>query len=137
MTAETLPRLVAETADTVTLRREDYLTLIEDRIDAAAVDRYRAHLASVGADEARRLRYTSAEVARMVDEDVSPITIWRDRAGLSGRALASQAGISSSYLAEIEAGQKPGSVAALAAIAGVFRVPLDVLVDVAGRPSAI
>lgn len=58
-------------------------------------------------------------------DGTSPITIWRQRRGMTQRALAGAAGISASYLAEIETGKKPGSVAALMAIAAVFGVPME------------
>ena len=39
----------------------------------------------------------------MLDDNVSVVVIRREREGLSQRALAEKAGISPSYLAEIEA----------------------------------
>ena len=86
--------------------------------------RITARAARLNADEVRRLVYTAAEVDRMLDAGVSPITIWRERAGLSGRALAAAA-VSPSCLAEIEAGKKPGGTAAIRA---TLRVPMELLV---------
>ncbi len=123
--------LVSSTDTTVTLSRRDFEDLVrrvEDLADRDAVEDHRARAARLGADEIRRLAYTAAEVDRMLDMGVSPITIWRERAGLSGRALAAAAGVSPSYLAEIEAGKKPGSTAAIKAIGATLRVPMELLV---------
>ena len=122
---------VAETEATVTLTRADYDALIErleNAHDQAAVDRSEAWRAAVGEEEARRLSYTAGEMRRMMLDDVSPVIIWRERAGLTQSALAQAASVSQSYLAEIEGGKKPGSAAMLRAIAQVLRVPMEHLV---------
>jgi transcriptional regulator with XRE-family HTH domain len=58
----------------------------------------------------------------------SPVTVWRAHRGLKQNALAEAAGISKTYLSEIEAGKKPGSVSAMAAIARALRVGIEDLV---------
>ena len=119
---------VGETEATVTLTRTDCEVLIkrlEDAKDFAAIDRSAAWRAAVGEEEACRLSYTAAETRRMALDDVSPIVIWRERIGLTQRALAHAAAVSTSDLAEIEGGKKPGSAAALQAIARVLRVPME------------
>ncbi len=123
--------VVAETDTTVTLSRrdfEDLLSQLEEVADRDAVASHKERVMRLGAKEARRLAYTAIEVDRMLDEGMSPLTVWRERAGLSGRALAAAARVSPSYLAEIEAGRKPGSVAAIKAIAAALRVPMEYLV---------
>jgi DNA-binding XRE family transcriptional regulator len=127
MNATLKPRPVAEDAETVTLRRSEWEAFMEDVIDRAALRDYDAWVARIGEDEARRLSYTAAEVDRMLD-GVLPVTIWRERAGLSQAALADAAGVNASYLNEIEQGKKPGSVAAIRSLAKVLRVPMDHLV---------
>lgn len=122
-------------SETVTLTRTEWDTLqdrLEDLSDRLAAKRSEERLATLGADEARRLSYTAEETRRMVLEDVAPLTIWRERVGLSQRALAAAAKVSPSYLAEIERGKKPGSVAALASLAAVLAVPMEHLVAVPG-----
>ena len=114
---------ISETAETVTFRREDWLAHLDDMEDRAAVERSRADRAAGVA-----VAYTSAEMDRLLD-GVSSLTIWRERAGLSQRALATKAGIGASYLAEIEAGKKPGSVAALGALAKALGVTIERLKD--------
>jgi len=119
-----LPDVIAETDETVTLRRADWEKLVEDQQDLAASARFEILLRDSGIAEVKRLSYSDAEVGQMLD-GTSPITIWRKRSGMTQRALAAAAGISASYLAEIETGKKPGSVAALTAIARVFGVPVE------------
>ncbi|HEX3984196.1 MAG TPA: helix-turn-helix transcriptional regulator [Acidisoma sp.] len=124
----TLPDVIAETDETVTLRRADWERLVEDQHDLASSARYDAMVRDSGLAAVKRLSYSDAEVTQMLD-GTSPIIVWRNRMGMTQRALAEAAGISSSYLAEIETAKKPGSVAAIAAIAKVFRVPIEHLVD--------
>ena len=110
---------ISETADTVTFRREDWLAHLDDTEDRAAVERSRAE---------RPIAYTAAEMDRLLD-GISSLTIWRERAGLSQRALAAKAGVGASYLAEIEGGKKPGSVAALGKLAKALGVPIERLTE--------
>ena len=108
-----LPKPVREAKDTITFSRWDWDALIEsmeDAEDLAAVNARRAHEAAVGKSEARRDYLTGDEVRRLLDWE-SPVKVWREKRGLSQRALASQAGVSPSYLAEIETGREPGSIA--------------------------
>ena len=72
----------------------------------------------------------------MLDGEAA-LVIWRNRSGLSQKALASKAGISASYMAEIEAGKKPGSVAAMSALAKALDVPLDLRVNERTPPRQI
>lgn len=124
----TLPDVIASDNETVTLRRADWERLVEDQHDLASAARYDAMVRDIDLAEVKRLSYSDKEVAQMLDGTL-PITIWRNRMGMTQRALAEAAGISPSYLAEIETGKKPGSVAALAAIAKVFRLPMEHLVE--------
>jgi DNA-binding XRE family transcriptional regulator len=130
MNAITIPQPIASDGETITLSRAAWAALIaqiEDAEDRSAIDRYAARVGEIGVAEAARLSYTAEEAMRMID-GTPPLAVWRNRAGLSQKALAKAAGISGSYLAEIEGGKKPGSVAALSALAKALAVPLDVLV---------
>ncbi|MCB8879743.1 helix-turn-helix transcriptional regulator [Acidisoma cellulosilytica] len=124
----TLPQVIAHDDDTVTLRRSDWVRLVEEQSDLASSARYDAMVRDIGLAEVKRLSYSDAELTQILD-GISPITIWLSRMGMTPRALAEAAEISPSYLAEIESAKKPGSVAALAAIAKVFRVPIEHLVE--------
>jgi transcriptional regulator with XRE-family HTH domain len=123
---------IAETAETVTLNRSDWTALLEqleDAQDMAAVTSRRAHEARVGKEAARRNYLSSGEVRRLLDGE-SPVAIWREKRGLSQRALAEAAGVSPSYLAEIELGRKPGSAEALSCLATALRVPMAELIRI-------
>lgn len=121
---------VAETPDTVTLRRADFEALAEaaeGAAVAAAVARHRAYEERVGWEVAKANYYTGAEAAALLD-GASPVRIWRKKRGMTQRALSAAAKVSSSYLAEIEAGRKPGSFDALRRLAKALDVPMEHLV---------
>lgn len=129
--------LVAETPDTVTLWRADYEALLdarEDAADLAAVEARRAHEARIGWETARAGYYTAEEAMRLLDGE-PPVKVWREKRGLTQRALAAAAKVGASYLAEIESGKKPGSAEALRRLAEALTVPLEHLVA-ARRSSA-
>ena len=126
-----LPRPEAETSTTVTLRKRDWMALIarlEDLKDIAAIEERLAHEKKVGKTAARRDYMTGEELRRILDDE-SPVKVWREKRGLSQRALAEQAGVSPSYLAEIETGKKPGSADALRNLARVLAIPMENLVS--------
>jgi transcriptional regulator with XRE-family HTH domain len=120
-------KLLAETSNTVTLKRTDFDALLrsaEDAVDLTAVEVHRAYEDRVGWEMARRNYLTAEEARRLLNGD-SPVRVWRDKRGVKQRALAEAAEVSPSYLAEIEGGKKPGSPGALQRIAGVLDVPLE------------
>lgn len=121
---------VAETADTVTLRRADFEALAdaaEGAAVAAAVSRHRAYEERVGWEVAKANYYTAEEAMALLD-GASPVKVWRKKRGMTQRALAAAAGVSPSYLAEIETGRKPGSVDAIRKLAKALDVPMEHLV---------
>lgn len=123
---------LAQTGDTVTLKRADFDALIrsvEDAADLAAIDAHRAYEDRVGWDTARR-NYLVPEEARRILDGESPVRVWREKRGIKQRTLAEAAEVSASYLAEIEAGKKPGSSGALQRIANVLEMPLEHLLGV-------
>ncbi len=69
-----------------------------------------------------------AMVARLVNGE-SPIAVWREHRGLTQQALAKSAGITKSYLSQIESGRRPGSVRVLKSLARALRLDVD---DLAG-----
>lgn len=126
---------LAQTRDTITLRRADFEALVrsaEDAIDLAAVTAHRAYEDRVGWDDARRNYLTADEARRLLDGE-SPVRVWREKRGIKQRALAEAAEVAASYLAEIEGGKKPGSPGALQRIASVLEVPMG---DLTGQPIA-
>ena len=126
-----VPRLLAETGTTVTLRKRDWKALIaflEDIEDRAAMDAVLAHEAKVGKEVARRDYLTGDEMKRILDDE-SPVKVWREKRGLTQRELAEQAAVSPSYLAEIETGKKPGSAVALRKLSRVLAIPMENLLS--------
>ncbi|HTW69229.1 MAG TPA: helix-turn-helix transcriptional regulator [Acetobacteraceae bacterium] len=126
-----LPKPIRESKETITLSRADWealIELLEDIEDISAVDSRRAHEARVGQAAARRNYLTGDEVRRLLDWE-SPVKVWREKRGLSQRTLATRAGVSPSYLAEIETGRKPGSAEALLSLGRVLEVPMEYLVS--------
>ncbi len=121
-------KLLAETENTVTISRADLDTLIqaaEDAEDMAAVRTRRRHEESLGGYEMAKANYLTGDEAKRILAGESPVRIWREKRGLTQRALAQAAGIQAGYLNEIENGKKPGSLAAHTALAGALGIALD------------
>lgn len=115
--------ILSQTPDTVTVSRRDWeglLDQIDDQQDRKAIAVSERNLAD-------RVTFTAEETRRMVLDDVAALTILRERKGLTQAALAVSAGISKTYLNEIEKGKKPGSVEAIKKLAVALDVPMDVL----------
>jgi DNA-binding XRE family transcriptional regulator len=123
-------KILSETRDTVTVGRGDWTQLLselEDALDRAAVVERRRQEEARGVQAARRSYLSAAEARRLLDGQ-SPVKVWREKRGRSQRQLAAAAGVSAGYLAEIETGRKPGSVAALARLARALQVQIEDLV---------
>jgi len=123
MTAHPI-RPIAETADTVTLTRRDFEVLTElvaDARDLADIEAVRAKLAS---GESQAFPFEIAE--RLLDGE-NPVRVFRGHRGLGLRELAARAGLSPSYLSEIESGLKTGSVDSLRRLADTLEVSIDLL----------
>jgi len=115
--------ILSQTPDTVTVSRGDWESLLDrldDQQDLKAIAASKRNLAE-------RVTFTEEETRRMVLDDVPALTILRERKSLTQAALATLAGISKTYLNEIEKGKKPGSVEAIRKLAAALGVPLDVL----------
>ncbi|SDG23486.1 Helix-turn-helix domain-containing protein [Limimonas halophila] len=69
-----------------------------------------------------------AEVLRAELDGVHLLTAWRENLGMTARDLAARAGVSATYLSEIETGRKPGSTSAYRALSSALDVPMDYLV---------
>jgi DNA-binding XRE family transcriptional regulator len=121
-------RLVAETAETVTLRRTDFdglLEELEDAEDRIAVLEHDLEVAK--GDHTPAL--TKEEVERLLTGE-NRVKFWRQKqTTLSQRHFAEYAGISQSLLAEIESGTKRGSIETLKKIAKELKISVDALLD--------
>jgi len=100
----------------------------EDAADLQAVQEHQAAEAAAGGYQAAKAGYyTGAELLRIIGGD-SPVRVWREKRGMTQRALAAAANLTPSYLNEIEMGKKPGSLWAYQALAAVLAVKIDDLV---------
>ena len=66
--------------------------------------------------------------AAMMDRIIAgehPVRVWREHRGLSARALAEKAGVTASYLSEIETRKKPGSIDAYRDLAEALDLSID------------
>ena len=70
-----------------------------------------------------------AEVVYALLDGGNPIRVWREYRGSSQAQLAAKAGISASYLSQLESGKRDGTVEILSTLAAELGVALD---DLAG-----
>lgn len=106
----------------------------EDLDDVRAADGSRAR---IKAGKGEMIPWDVA--TRLLDKE-NPIRVWREHRGFSVAALAAEAGITPSYLSQIEGGGRVGKLATIAAIARALRVSLDRLVkqpEAAARPRSL
>jgi DNA-binding XRE family transcriptional regulator len=100
---------LSETPDSVTLSRADFDAMLEELEDAE--DRM-AVLEDCLLDfkpEENRYLLSMADTMRIID-GVNPITVWREKRGLTLAELASVVGLPDTGLATIESGGVVGSV---------------------------
>jgi DNA-binding XRE family transcriptional regulator len=124
-------KLIAETKDTVTIRRidlNDLLSKAEAAEDISAIRQARAREDAAGGYQTAKRGYYSAEEAKRLLDGESPLRVWRQKRGLTQRALAAASGLQTGYLSEIENAKKPGSAIALKALAQVLDIPMEYLV---------
>ena len=105
----------------------DYLRLTEG---AAEMDDETLYARAKAADEG--LEPIPSEIAERIFAGEAPIRVFRQWRGLKVKELAQKAGISPSYLSEIEHGKQAG-VRALTAIAKALDVSIDLLVTDSGE----
>ena len=112
----------AEITPLAELRRADYEALLAALEDAADVAALRMAEAAVERGESELLPVDMVE--RMLAGE-NPVRVWRSHRSLSAQALAQAAGIAPSYLSEIEAGKKPGSLDAMLRLARALDVAIE------------
>jgi DNA-binding XRE family transcriptional regulator len=93
--------------------------------DAEMLDDIRAYDAAKASNEEA---FPASIASRLLGGD-SPIRVFREYRGLTQEQLAKAAHIARAYLAELEGGNKNGSVAVLKKLAAALKVELD---DIAG-----
>jgi DNA-binding XRE family transcriptional regulator len=107
--------------------RKDYEMLVakaaeadEDAGTARLVARARKEAAS-GAP------FLPKDVVDRLATDENPVRVFREWRDITQMQLSFKAGISQSHISDIENGRRTGTTATLRAIAGVLKVPLDLL----------
>jgi DNA-binding XRE family transcriptional regulator len=118
---------MSDVGETVILSRAEYEALldrIEEIEDMAALDRLEANIGKHGFETATA-DYLPLELVKRLSAGEHPIRVWRAHRHLTREALAEAAGVSPSYLTEIETRKKPGSFDAIAKLASALRVSLD------------
>ena len=65
------------------------------------------------------------EITFAILDGDNPVKVWREYRGLTQQHLADEAGISKSYLSQIETGKRKGTAEVLAAIASGLSLTLD------------
>ena len=123
-------KLLSQTAETVTISRADLEALIqaaEDAEDIAAVHQHRRDEERAGGYEAAKANYLTADEAKRLLAGENPVRVWREKRGLTQRAMADAAKMQAGYLSEIENGKKPGSLAAYIALAAALRIAVEAL----------
>jgi hypothetical protein len=118
-------RPIAETDDSVTLSREDFEALVDLVSDAQDLADIEAIVRRLDAGETEAFPFDVAE--RLLDGE-HPVRVFREHRSLGLRELAKAADVSPSYLSEIEAGEKPGSVEFLSRVSMALGVSMDLLV---------
>ncbi|BBE74341.1 helix-turn-helix domain-containing protein [Oharaeibacter diazotrophicus] len=105
----------------VVMTRSDFEAL-RDAADAAEAAAVRAGIAR-GEIETFTEEETLAYLAA-----ATPLAFWRRRRGLSQQALAAAAGISQSYVADLEAGRRKGDPALFLRLARALGVAMEAIV---------
>ncbi|MBI3677217.1 MAG: helix-turn-helix transcriptional regulator [Proteobacteria bacterium] len=120
-----IPKPIARTKDTVTLSSADWKFIIDRFDDASDRAALRNSLTSTvrGEDNALPL-----QLYRRIRKGENPVHVWREHRGLGLNALARKAGMSASYLSEIESGSKPGSAKTLKKLANALGTDVDELI---------
>jgi DNA-binding Xre family transcriptional regulator len=109
----------------VVLPEAEYRALVAAREDAA--DLASAHEVIGRLDAGATEVVPLAMVDRMLAGE-SPIRVWREHRGMRAKALAAAAGISATYLSEIETGKRDGTISTIKRIAEALDVTVDDLI---------
>ncbi|MBC7951758.1 MAG: helix-turn-helix transcriptional regulator [Rhodospirillaceae bacterium] len=125
-------------AGKITIEQTEYDALVgrvsalERELDA----RDAARLDEAAAD-AEAGDYLPLALVKRILAGEHPVKVWREHRGMAPLALADKSGVARSYIAEIEAGKKPGSVAAYRRLADAFGLTVDDLLPAETDDSAL
>ena len=109
----------------VVMSEANYSALIERLEDAEDIASASAVLERIKRGDEELV---PADVVKRLLGGESPVTVWREHRGMTLSALAEKAGLSQSYLSQIESGKREGKVGILASLARALSVDLDDLV---------
>ena len=101
-----------------------YVQLVEDAEMLADIHDYDEAIRRIAAGE----ELIPAEVVYALLDGANPIRVWREHRGVSQAQLASMAGISASYLSQLESGKRDGTMEVLSAVSAALDVTLDDLI---------
>ncbi len=104
---------------------EVYVRLVEDAEMLEDIRVYDAAARALANGE----ELVPADVVYALLDGANPIRVWREYRRLPQGALAAAAGISSSYLSQLETGKRTGTAEVLSAIAGILNVDVDDLIQ--------
>jgi ribosome-binding protein aMBF1 (putative translation factor) len=104
---------------------EEYQRLVEE---AEMLQDERAY------DEAKKAvaageELVPSEVTYAILDGANPVRVWREHRGMSRKRLAEASGLSTSYLSQVESGERKPSPEALAAIAKELGLRADDIMD--------
>lgn len=103
---------------------ETYMRLVEDAEMLADIRDYDTARQSVAKGE----ELVPAEVVYALLDGGNPIRVGREHRGLSQAELATRAGISASYLSQLESGKRAGTTEVLVTLVTVLNLTLNDLV---------
>ena len=110
--------MILDGKERIVLDPEEYQDLIDARDHAIAMAEIKAGAPTLSETELDA--YLAAP---------TPLAYWRKRAGKTQAELATAAGVSQAFVAQIETGKRDGTVGVLARIAEVLGVRIDDLVE--------
>lgn len=102
-----------------------YLQLVEDAEMYQDIRDYDEALAQTASGEEELI---PSQVTYALLDGENPVKVWREYRSMTQQALAEAAGISTSYLSQIETGKRMGKTAVLQAIAQALNLTLDDIV---------
>jgi DNA-binding XRE family transcriptional regulator len=101
------------------LAREDFEALTAAAEHAHAVNAYRSG----------RLPGLTPNEARELAASATPLAFWRKKRNLTQAGLATHAGVTQTYISEIENGNRTGTVELWLKLSRVLNLPIESLVD--------
>ncbi len=112
-------------------------TVIQDGRERVVMDRSDYEDLIDARDHAMALRDVASGATPLTEAEMdaylaatTPLAYWRKRSGKTQAALAAEAGVSQPFLAQMETGQREGSIGVMARLARILGVKLDDLVEI-------